>query len=125
MEETVARAWLASGVVLMLACSQANPGQAPDQDLDGYGTGRELIPAEWTIAEDTSGTGEVTTASVQLPTARDIGGLLDEEAPRLVLRCLDGRVRAFIDTEGDRDEAELAADSASVEVQLDSAPACE
>jgi hypothetical protein len=88
------------------------------------GSGRELIPAEWTIAEDTSASGEVTTFSLQLPSARDIGGLLDEEAPRLILRCLDGKVQAFIDTESSADQPG-APDSQSVQVQLDSAPACE
>jgi hypothetical protein len=88
------------------------------------GAGRELIPAEWTVAEDTSETGEVTTRSLQLPSAREIGGLADEEAPRLILRCVDGRVQAFIDMESSTGEAG-APDTQSVQVQLDSAPACE
>jgi hypothetical protein len=62
--------------------------------------------------------------SLQLPSARHIGGLLDEEAPRLILRCLDGKVRAFIDTELSTGEPGTP-DNQSVQVQLDSAPACE
>jgi hypothetical protein len=84
----------------------------------GPAIGKELIPAEWTVFEDTSATGEVTTASLQLPAAQDIEGLLDQEGPRLVLRCVDGKVQASIDTE--------RSDSvASVAIQLDSVPACE
>jgi hypothetical protein len=102
---------------LAAAAGQANAG------------GRELIPAEWTVYEDTSATGEVTTASVQLPAAQDIEGLLDQEGPRLVLRCVDGRVQASIDTEPS-DTIEVGPDSAwaqgqTVEIRLDSAPACE
>jgi hypothetical protein len=76
--------------------------------------GRELIPAEWTVFEDTSRAGEVVTASVQLPAAKDIEGLLDGEGPRLILRCVDGQVEGSIETE-----------AAEVRIQLDSAPACE
>jgi hypothetical protein len=91
--------------------------------------GKELIPAEWTVFEDTSATGEVTTASLQLPAAQDIEGLLDKEGPRLVLRCVDGKVQASIDTEAS-DTVEGGSDSASVlgqsvNIQLDSVPACE
>lgn len=89
--------------------------------------GREFIPAEWTVAEDTSGAGEVTTSSVQLPTAREIGGLLQDDTPQLVLRCLEGRVAVFIDT--DPTDSTVPADSGvsapPVRVDLDAAPPCE
>lgn len=89
---------------------------------------REAIPAEWTVAEDTSATGDITTASLQLPTAKDIGGFPGEEPPRLILRCLQGRVAAFIapesnDSGSPDDTAGIVADL--VPVQLDSAPSCE
>lgn len=87
---------------------------------------KELIPAEWTIAEDTSATGDVTTASLQLPAAKDISGLLDEEEPRLVLRCIDGKVAAFIDTElANGATPDSGPTIQPVRIQLDSAPACE
>ncbi len=73
----------------------------------------ELIPAEWTVAEDTSVTGDVTTLSLQLPTAKDISGLLESEEARLILRCVDGRVEGLIEMEQ------------PIPIQLDSAPACE
>jgi hypothetical protein len=103
------------GACLLLAgCSQPR--------LDSAATSSELIPAEWTVAEDTSAAGDVTTASLQLPAAREISGLVAEENARLVLRCMDHKVEAYIDTEG--------ADTAStgpqmVAIQIDSAPACE
>jgi hypothetical protein len=89
---------------------------------------REAIPAEWTVAEDTSAAGEITTASLQLPLAREIEGIPGTEPPRLILRCLDGRVAAFIapestGTDVDDDTTGRAADL--VPVQLDSAPSCE
>jgi hypothetical protein len=90
------------------------------------GAGQEIIPAEWTVAEDTSSLGEVTTVSLQLPNAREIGGLLDEDVPQLILRCFDGRVEAFIDTESAPREGDpLMPGSQSVQVELDSAPSCE
>lgn len=89
----------------------------------------EVIPAEWTVFEDTSETGEVITASLQLPTARDIQGLLNDNAARLILRCVNGRVEASIDTEaGDAAEARSDSGGVSVEmvpIRLDSAPTCE
>jgi hypothetical protein len=85
----------------------------------------ELIPAEWTVAEDTSETGEVTTLSLQLPAARDIGGLLDGEPPRLILRCVEGRLHAFIDSEAATEPGAGSGEIDPVEVELDSAPACE
>ena len=80
---------------------------------------RELIPAEWTVFEDTSAAGEVTTASLQLPAAQDIEGLVEQDSPRLVLRCVDGKVQASIDTEGSDTVGQR------VEIQLDTVPACE
>jgi hypothetical protein len=99
----------------------ATGGESPAQ-------GKELIPAEWTVFEDTTATGEVTTASLQLPAAQDIEGLGDPDG-RLVLRCVDGKVHASIDTEGS-DTVKAGSDSISapaqsVEIQLDSVPACE
>ena len=128
------RAWLAALAWYLAACSRTDAGampqdgaaRAPAEMRDEPGAGRELIPAEWTIAEDTSATGEVTTVSLQLPSAREIGGLLDEDTPRLILRCLDGRVQAFIDTEAAPDEGDAPlSDIQPVQVQLDSAPSCE
>jgi hypothetical protein len=84
-----------------------------------------LIPAEWTVGEDTSATGDVTTISLQLPSAREIGGLLDEEAPRLILRCVSGKMQAFIDTEAAGTEAGTPLELQPIQVELDSAPACE
>jgi hypothetical protein len=89
---------------------------------------QEAIPAEWTVAEDTAATGDITTTSLQLPTAKDIDGFPGEEPPRLILRCLEGRVAAFIAPESNNsgsqdDTAGVVPDL--VPVQLDSAPACE
>ena len=121
------RVWLTAGACFLLACSPRDTGMAPVRGADvEHGFGNELIPAEWTVAEDTSETGEVRTLSLQLPSASDIGGLLDEEGPRLILRCIGGRIEAFIDTESAPGEAGVpATDSQLVQVQLDSAPACE
>ena len=120
----MARVWLAACTCLILACSRTETGMLPQEEEAG--PGREQIPAEWTVAEDTAETGEVTTLSLQLPTARDIGGLLDEESPRLILRCVDGRVGAFIDTGLPAGETGAAStDLVLVSVQLDSAPPCE
>lgn len=81
----------------------------------------ESIPAEWKVAEDTSHGGQVTTASVQLPAAREIEGLMQGEEPELALRCVDGRVSAYIVVGGD-----APGDSTqSVPIELDEAPACE
>lgn len=89
---------------------------------------REAIPAEWTVAEDTSATGYITTTSLQLPMATDIDGLPGQEPPRLILRCLEGRVAAFIAPEssnpGSQDDT-AGVESDLVPVQLDSAPSCE
>jgi hypothetical protein len=109
--------------VPLLACSSSVPPQAPDR------ASTELIPAEWTVSEDTSSTGEVTTASVQLPAARDISGLVDDQAPRLILQCVDGKVQASIDLEGSAEttsEPDTGREQGQrVAIQLDSAPSCE
>jgi hypothetical protein len=107
-----------------VACSE----RAVDSG-QGSAAGNELIPAEWTVFEDTSRTGEVITASLQLPAAKDIEGLLEGEAPRLILRCVDGKVEASIDREPAA-TAEARSDSTAVSertvrIELDSAPACE
>jgi hypothetical protein len=101
--------YTASLACLMLAaCSHAEHSAAAP---------KELIPAEWTVAEDTSVAGDVITTSLQLPAARQITGLVADQESRLVLRCVGHRVEAFIDTE--------EGDSSAVPIQLDSAPACE
>ena len=101
------------------------PGQAYVA-ASGAGTSKEAIPAEWTIAEDTSATGEITVESLQLPAAREIQGLSAESNTRLVLRCLNGHVTAFISPDSEEDEsAGESLGTAAVQVQLDSAPACE
>jgi len=133
----VRRVWLLAWLPI-LACSdravqsgaRALPGDSSAAfSASGTEAGKELIPAEWTVFEDTSETGEVTTASLQLPAAKDIGGLGGDEAPRLMLRCVDGRVEASIETEPP-DDLETRPDSSggqrqAVGIQLDSAPACE
>lgn len=127
------RVWLVGGLTLTLACSNrradsvahaAAEDTIPSGSLASAQAGGELIPAEWTIAEDTSSTGEVTTTSLQLPAARDIAGLLDDEAPRLLLRCFDGKVEAFIDTDVS-DQTDSSSTTEPVRIQLDSAPSCE
>jgi hypothetical protein len=115
--------WLVA-LLPVVACSSPASGAA--QPSAG---GEELVPAEWTVFEDTSGAGEVMTASLQLPAAKDIEGLLDGEGPRLILRCVDGQVEASIETEA-ADPGEAGSDSSAVpgqtvRIQLDSAPACE
>jgi hypothetical protein len=121
----VRRVWML-GWMSAIACSSGGRDSAA-QPVSGATWEQELIPAEWTVAEDTSGTGEIITASVQLPAARYIAGLLPDGAPRLVLRCLEGRVVAFIDTDPfdgtAREESEVSAEP--VRVELDAAPACE
>ena len=97
-----------------------------------HSASKELIPAEWTVAEDTLMTGDVLTTSVQLPAAREISGLTAEEPARLVLRCIDHRMKAFIDT-GAVDSVTVAdstgfpadTDPRLIPIELDSAPACE
>jgi hypothetical protein len=112
--------WLLPWLALALACSNGHPDAAAEARSAAAGT--ELIPAEWTVAEDTSLAGEIITTSMQLPAAREIDGLLEEETPRLLLRCLDGKVAAFIDA-APADDQELAPEPVSV--LLDSAPFCE
>jgi hypothetical protein len=81
----------------------------------------ESIPAEWKVAEDTTKSGQVTTASVQLPAERSIEGLMNGETPHLALRCLHGVVTAYIvvDQDGTGDSTQ------TVPVELDAAPACQ
>ena len=107
----MSRARFAAVTCLAVACSRAD-------------SGRELIPAEWTIAEDTSQTGDVTTVSLQLPSAKDIHGLLEEEPARLILRCVDGRIGVSIETQSLSDAPTDPA-IGQIPVQLDSAPTCE
>jgi hypothetical protein len=129
--------WLLAWLPI-LACSngavesaaRSLPAGTPPQvaAVDRSVPAKQLIPAEWTVAQDTSEAGDVTTASLQLPTAKDITGLLDDEAPRLILQCLDGKVEAFIETAPS--DPESGPDSSGVQaqpvrIQLDSAPACE
>ena len=126
LEDRLRRVLLAAAWLLVSACRNEGLDSA-GQPLTGTASVREAIPAEWTVAEDTSAAGEITTLSVQLPTARDIPGLLHDERPRLVLRCLEGRVAAFIDTGSF--EAQVRGDSGissrPVRIDLDAAPACE
>jgi hypothetical protein len=122
----VRRIWVLAGLASALGCSNsrvdADAAASPDVVSSG-----ELIPAEWTVSEDTSVTGDITTTSLQLPAARDIAGLLDDQSPRLVLRCFDGKVAAFIDTQPlDADDAAGSSSTFEpVRIQLDSAPSCE
>jgi hypothetical protein len=99
----------ATACLVVAGCSQSR--------VEAASTSKELIPAEWTVAEDTSASGEVTTTSLQLPAARQISGLVVDGESRLVLRCIDHRMQAFIDPE--------QADSEAIPIQLDSAPPCE
>jgi hypothetical protein len=126
----VSRGWLLASIA-MLACTDRGvdsgarllraDSSSPATAAPSASGDTELIPAEWTLFEDTSRTGEVTTASLQLPAAKDIEGLLDEkEPPRLILRCVGGKVAASIET-----EASDTLEPVSVPIQLDSAPPCE
>jgi len=121
----VRRVWM-FGWVFIMACSSEGLDDAA-QPVSGATLERELIPAEWTVAEDTSGAGEIITASVQLPAARNIAGLLPDDTPRLVLRCLEGRVVVFIDIDpfdGSAGE-ESGVSVQPVRIELDAAPPCE
>lgn len=115
--------WLAA-LLAGLACSDGEVSS--EHAIAG---GNERVPAEWTVFEDTSRAGEVTTASLQLPAAKDIPGLLEGEGSRLILRCVDGQIQAAIETEpADPDETgegRAAVPGQTVTIQLDSAPACE
>ena len=105
--------------LMLVGCSQTRLESAAS---------KELIPAEWTVAEDTSAAGDVTTASLQLPAAKAIPGLVPEEETRLVLRCIDHRMQAFIDTESAETtgtDADSGASPILVPIELDSAPACD
>jgi hypothetical protein len=125
LEAGVRRAF-ALGCVVIAGCSDARIDSAAGA-LSEVPSGRELIPAEWTVAEDTSPSGEITTVSLQLPAAKDIAGLMAGEAPRLALRCLDGKVAAFIDTRvsDSADEPDSSSSVEPIQIQLDSAPTCE
>jgi hypothetical protein len=121
--------------VALLACSngssRAHPLDMATAAIPDSAAGQEAneaIPAEWTVSEDTSATGDVTTTSLQLPAAKEIQGLSGEESPRLILRCLDGRVAAFIaaeSTSSDLQDDSAAVTAEPVPVELDSAPSCE
>jgi hypothetical protein len=116
--------------VALLACLLL--ASCSPRRVDEPSVSKELIPAEWTVAEDTLVTGDVLTTSVQLPAAREISGLAADEPARLVLRCIDHRMKAFIDT-GMVDSVTVAdstgfpADTSPrmIPIELDSAPACE
>jgi hypothetical protein len=134
-EGRVRFSWLLGGL-LILGCSdgaiQSGTGDLPPASSDPVAepqSGRELIPAEWTVYEDTASSGEVTTASLQLPAAKDIEGMTNGEPPRLVLRCLEGKVAAFIDAglpdSGTAQLDSLGEHSQAVPIRLDSAPGCE
>jgi uncharacterized protein YceK len=111
-------------LVVCLVLAGCSPVRSPSASPP-----KELIPAEWTVAEDTSANGEVTTASVQLPAAREIPGLDPNGESRLVLRCIDHRMQAFIETQ----LPAPAGPSAGVDstgsrvtpIDLDSTPACD
>jgi hypothetical protein len=123
MEEAVRRLYLLASVAVASACSDGGRATAAAA-AEGSAAGTvELIPAEWTVAEDTASNGDVTTVSLQLPAARDIGGLIKDESPRLILRCLDGRVAAYI--EADPLAEPDSSGSEPARIQLDSAPSCE
>jgi hypothetical protein len=115
--------------VALLACLVL-AGCSPRR-VDQPAASEELIPAEWTVEEDTTAAGDVLTASVQLPAAREITGLPTDEPSRLVLRCIDHRMQAFIDTglvDGSTpDSTGFPADTdpRMIPIELDSAPACE
>jgi hypothetical protein len=121
--------------VAVLACSNGATGAHPlsmatsaiPDSTAGRGA-KEAIPAEWTVSEDTSATGDITTSSLQLPAAKEIQGLAGEESARLILRCLDGRVAAFIaaeSTSSDSPDDSAGVTPEPVPVELDSAPSCE
>jgi hypothetical protein len=128
MEEPVRRLLLLGWLVAAGACASGSADSAMSGDEASPGPGSsapamELIPAEWTVAEDTSASGEVITASLQLPAARDIAGLLQDESPRLLLRCVGGRVAVFLETDPLAEADSM--DTNQVLIQLDSAPSCE
>jgi hypothetical protein len=128
MEEAVRCLTLLACLAFVAACSRERPsgtGAPADStwQSDSLPAGEELIPAEWMVNEDTSADGQITTASLQLPSARDIARLLPNESPRLILRCVDYRVAAYIDADPSREPDSTM--SEPVTIQLDSAPSCE
>ena len=127
------RSLSAWSVVLLVGCSGeelhsratlASAHALPDSGLQIVADS-EALPAEWTVAEDTAANGEVTTASVQLPASRTIEGLRGNSSTRLILRCLDGRVAAFIAPSDSGSDTDSSMPARSVRVELDSAPPCE
>jgi hypothetical protein len=122
MEEPVRRLSLLAWLFTAGACADGNADQVP------LSVDAELIPAEWTVAEDTALNGAVVTTSLQLPAARDIAGLLKEESPRVILRCVGGKVAVYLETDPSAEPDSTGADSTGagqVPIQLDSAPSCE
>jgi hypothetical protein len=122
MEEPVRRLSLLAWLFTAGACADGNADQARLSD------DAELIPAEWTVAEDTALNGAVVTTSLQLPAARDIAGLLQDESPRVILRCVGGKVAVHLETDPSAEPDSTGADSmgaGQVPIQLDSAPSCE
>lgn len=99
------------------ACADSSADQARLSD------DAELIPAEWTVAEDTTPNGDVVTASLQLPAARDIAGLLKDESPRVILRCVGGKVAVYLDADPSAEPD--SSEAGQVPIQLDSTPSCE
>lgn len=130
--------WVVACFSIALACSGRSmdsgakrwpADSSVGQSVELVTAGREWIPAEWTVAEDTSETGDVITESLQLPAAKSIGGLLEAEDPQLVLRCVDGTVEAYIVTESPEavgaDLDSTATGGQLAQIQLDSPPKCE
>jgi hypothetical protein len=117
MEEPVRRLSLLAWLFTAGACADRTADQAPLSDQ------AELIPAEWTVAEDTALNGEVVTASLQLPAARDIAGLLKDESPRVILRCVAGKVAVYLETDSSAEPDSIG--TSLVPIQLDSTPSCE
>jgi hypothetical protein len=117
MEEPVRRLSLLACLLATGACANGSAEQTR------LGDDSELIPAEWTVAEDTALNGEVITTSLQLPAARDIEGLSKDESARVILRCVRGKVAVYLETDPWSEPDSSGA--AQVAIQLDSAPSCE
>jgi hypothetical protein len=116
-EKPVRRLSLLAWLFTAGACADGSLDQARLSD------DAELIPAEWTVAEDTALNGEVVTTSLQLPAARDIAGLMQDESPRVILRCVRGEVAVYLETDLSAEPASTG--GGQVPIQLDSAPSCE
>jgi hypothetical protein len=117
MEEPVRRLSLLAWLFTAGACADRTADHARLSD------DAELIPAEWTVAEDTALNGEVVTASLQLPAARDIAGLLKDESSRVILRCVAGKVAVYLETDPSAEPDSIG--TGLVPIQLDSTPSCE